>query len=258
MNSVSVQTTQSSIPDGDPKPLDLRLSRDTNLRRLQNAWEEIYQRQGIFEREPFGDFGKTTDILKARGARTVIDAACGTGRHLIPLLQAGFDVYGFDLSPTALQYAKAEILRNGLPLPDLQVHDMFEKWPYPRVDAVLVFNSIYHGYKAEVERTIRFIHEDVLQPGGTLIFTTTMNPLRSARGANLTGLEIEDIFDIPEQGTFVPRIGEEAGLPHHIFDPDEIFAMLDGKFAQVHIKEAPNSYLLVDARANGVHTTGDK
>ena len=33
----------------------------------------------------------------------VLDPMCGSGRFLIPLMEDGFDVHGFDASPTMLE-----------------------------------------------------------------------------------------------------------------------------------------------------------
>ena len=45
--------------------------------------------------------------LNASGARRVLDAACGTGRHAIALAQRGFDVAGADLSGNMITRATA-------------------------------------------------------------------------------------------------------------------------------------------------------
>lgn len=37
---------------------------------------------------------------------TALDQACGTGRHLFPLLERGLDVHGADASADALQLAR--------------------------------------------------------------------------------------------------------------------------------------------------------
>ncbi len=45
--------------------------------------------------------------LPAVGARRVLDAACGTGRHAIALAQRGYAVVGADLSPAMIERAQA-------------------------------------------------------------------------------------------------------------------------------------------------------
>src|SRR5215207_11046001 len=43
-----------------------------------------------------------------------LDAGCGTGRLLIPLLRAGFDIDGSDLSPDMLAHCREKAQRLGL------------------------------------------------------------------------------------------------------------------------------------------------
>jgi SAM-dependent methyltransferase len=45
--------------------------------------------------------------LREAGARRVLDAGCGTGRHVAALLQGGFDAHGADVSEEMLAQARA-------------------------------------------------------------------------------------------------------------------------------------------------------
>jgi len=45
--------------------------------------------------------------LRAHGARRVLDAGCGTGRHVAALLEKGFDAHGADASEEMLAQARA-------------------------------------------------------------------------------------------------------------------------------------------------------
>jgi ubiquinone/menaquinone biosynthesis C-methylase UbiE len=44
------------------------------------------------------------NILKANGL--ILDLACGTGRHAVPLSKEGHDMVGLDISPNLLRIAK--------------------------------------------------------------------------------------------------------------------------------------------------------
>ena len=52
--------------------------------------------------------------LPAVGARRVLDAACGTGRHAIALAQRGYAVVGADLSPAMIERAQANAAEIGV------------------------------------------------------------------------------------------------------------------------------------------------
>lgn len=58
----------------------------------------------------------------ARGARSILEVACGTGRIGLRLAKAGWSVTGFDLSPHMIEIAKDKA--EGIPNIDLVVADM--------------------------------------------------------------------------------------------------------------------------------------
>jgi len=53
-------------------------------------------------------------LLQAHGVRTVLDAACGTGRHAIALAQEGYRVTGTDISPNMITRARQNALAKGV------------------------------------------------------------------------------------------------------------------------------------------------
>ena len=83
---------------------------------------------------------RLTSFLQVKQNDTILDLACGKGRHAVSLSQKGFNVTGVDLSPSSIAFAKqfeSEHLK-------FRVHDMCT--PYPeRFDAVFnLFTSF--GY----------------------------------------------------------------------------------------------------------------
>src|ERR671932_145308 len=59
-----------------------------------------------------------------RDGQPALDLACGTGRLLLPLLQAGLDVDGCDLSPDMLDFCRERTANAALgpPLSAPQMH----------------------------------------------------------------------------------------------------------------------------------------
>lgn len=58
----------------------------------------------------YADYAEDLPVLAAYAARTggpLLELGCGTGRALIPLAEAGYDVTGVDLSPAMLSRAQA-------------------------------------------------------------------------------------------------------------------------------------------------------
>ena len=61
------------------------------------------------------------EAKKARGP--VLEAACGTGRIMLPLLEAGVDIDGFDITPKMISVLKKKAKAKGLK-PNVWVADM--------------------------------------------------------------------------------------------------------------------------------------
>jgi SAM-dependent methyltransferase len=55
-----------------------------------------------------GDLPLYLELARAQGSR-VLEVACGSGRVLVPLVQAGFDVLGIDVSPHMLALAREKL-----------------------------------------------------------------------------------------------------------------------------------------------------
>jgi len=55
-----------------------------------------------------GDLPLYLELARAQGQR-VLEVACGSGRILAPLVRAGFDVVGIDVSPHMLALARAKV-----------------------------------------------------------------------------------------------------------------------------------------------------
>ena len=47
--------------------------------------------------------------------RPILEPACGTGRTLVPFLEAGHDITGFDQSPEMLERCRARCAERGFP-----------------------------------------------------------------------------------------------------------------------------------------------
>ncbi|MDQ3867543.1 MAG: class I SAM-dependent methyltransferase [Actinomycetota bacterium] len=101
---------------------------------------------------------------RRRGARTLLDVACGTGAHL-ERLAPRYDVAGVDLDPEMLAVARAR-----LPGVELREADMADFDFGRRFDAVVcLFSSI--AYVRTVERLERAVAAMArhLEPGGVLL-----------------------------------------------------------------------------------------
>ena len=103
-----------------------------------------------------------TAFLNLKPKDSILDLACGRGRHSKYLYKQGFDVTGVDLSEESIQYAK-QYEKPGL---HFEVHDMC--LPYPKqFDAVFNLFTSFGYFENEEDnlRTIQAIKAE-LKPEG--------------------------------------------------------------------------------------------
>jgi SAM-dependent methyltransferase len=102
----------------------------------------------------------------------VLDVACGTGRILLPCLQAGVDAEGLDLFPPMLARLREKASALGLK-PTLHEADM-AKFRLPRRYALIMipFNAFPHNLTTDDQLSCLRACRDHLQPGGLLVFDT--------------------------------------------------------------------------------------
>ena len=133
-------------------------------------WEASYDL--MFPRARFeaaaDEFAAVLDLVGG-DPRSVVDVACGPGRHAVAAAQRGMDVVGVDATSFLLGKARELAAREGV---DVEwVHsDMREHVQEPAVDLVLnLFTSF--GYFDDDQDNARVLRNayDSLRPGGSLV-----------------------------------------------------------------------------------------
>ena len=120
---------------------------------------------------------------EARGA--VLEAGCGTGRILLPTLEAGVDIDGFDIHPGMIEELKRKANERGLK-PRLAVADMRD-FTMPRRYALITipFRAFQHLLTSRDQvAALRCLREH-LEAGGALvlnIFFPTLEKMIQADG----------------------------------------------------------------------------
>ena len=139
-------------------------------------------------------------VAKAQEARgPVLEAGCGTGRVLIPTLQAGVDIDGLDLHPGMLEVLRRKALALGLK-PRLVRGDMRD-FTMPRRYALVTipFRAFLHLLTTPDQlMALRCIREH-LEPGGALVlnvFHPSLDRLVEPDGQE----RLEREFAHPESG----------------------------------------------------------
>ena len=135
-----------------------------------------------------------------QGGEPALDLACGTGRLLIPFLQAGLDVEGCDLSGDMLAHCSARAEREGLRAP-LFEQRMCDLDLARRFRTIVICGSFGVGTtRAEDLAALRRIHHH-LEPGGILAFDIELpNFARQGWGAWLSETRAKLPGPWPERG----------------------------------------------------------
>jgi len=129
----------------------------------------------------------------------VLDVGCGTGRILIPMLEAGVDADGLDLREGMIARCREKAAAIGKS-PTLFVADMRD-FTMPRKYALVImpFRVFQHALTTEDQlKVLRCIREH-LEPGGALVFNVFFPNYERLAGSDGEQV-LEREFDHPETG----------------------------------------------------------
>jgi SAM-dependent methyltransferase len=125
----------------------------------------------------FKDYASECEFLRRRiaeeqpSARTLLDAACGTGEHA-KYLVAHFEVDGFDLQPEFIEIARAKVPSGRFYLGDMSHFDLERTYDV----IVCLFSSI--GYLTRPEQVVSALacFRKHLQPDGVVLLEPWFEP----------------------------------------------------------------------------------
>lgn len=102
---------------------------------------------------------------------TALDVACGIGRHLLPLAEAGLDVTGVDVSPDYVAAARERAREAGVDRRvDVREGDMRELDVVEgRYDLVTIFGSSFGYFDDETNRQVLSLMRERVADGGVLV-----------------------------------------------------------------------------------------
>ena len=141
------------------------------------SWSDLYDVMIDWPGRLRAEAPRVLALLRATGGHTVLDFACGTGRHSWMLAQNGYRVIGTDVSRHMIEMAShppdPSIVVEAAP--GFAVWDAADEPPATLrnagpVDAVICFgNSFSHLLRADAERALGRL-ATVVRPGGSLLF----------------------------------------------------------------------------------------
>ncbi len=109
--------------------------------------------------------------FQAHGVRRVLDAACGTGQHVLALARRGYEAAGADLSAPMIEQARAHTAAAGLParFAVAGLGELARAFPQP-FDALLCLgNSLPHLLEPAAVQAALADFAAALRPGGVLV-----------------------------------------------------------------------------------------
>lgn len=188
-------------------------------REVGEIWDEEYRR-GRYLNEPPVEFVK--DILAAVVATDTAQGGlyigCGTGRNYVPLVDAGLDLVGLDVSQAAITKLaeKRPDRRHRLVCGDLEA--LTSETKYPLVIGIQVFQ---HGDRDSAHANIHAAKRRVIDWGLICIRVNAIN----------TDIEYEhEVTERHPDGGFTIRYlkGPKSGLLIHFFSHDELVSLFAG------------------------------
>jgi len=134
--------------------------------------------------------------LAARQGNPLLELGCGTGRVLLPLVKAGYQVYGLDRDPAMLTFLRLSTpteLRSGLQLlqSDMTAFHLGKRFAMILLPCNTFSTLAQPARRAALERVA--MH---LPPGG-LFAASLPNPALLKRLPAASDAELEDIFPHP-------------------------------------------------------------
>lgn len=134
-------------------------------------WQPYFRDTSHPEGRPARTAPIWTWLLREYGANRVLDCNCGLGMRAIILQEAGFDMVGTDISPTAVACAKelAEARNLSIPFHHCLWNDLGEKFG-SEFDAIVNDAFAWTLSRSELRFAAHNFYS-LLKPGGTLIFT---------------------------------------------------------------------------------------
>jgi SAM-dependent methyltransferase len=184
----------------------------------ERAWDAEYRAGRYATDAPVAFLGDIIAAARATGAGQGLDIGCGNGRHLLPLLDAGLDMTGLDISAEAIAQLRArrpdraDKFVHG----DLAVLPSERRWPL--VVGIQVFQ---HGDRRTAHAHLRAAQARV-GAGGLLCVRV-----------NAAGTDVRPDHEVTERhpdGGFTVRylVGPKTGLDIHFFAAAELSRLFDG------------------------------
>ena len=159
------------------------------------------------------------DVFRCHGVKTVCDAACGYGAYSLAFASNGFQVSGFDISPSAVEITRRGLEKYGLTA-SLKVASILSTgYGDESFDGVIASSVLDHLTTGDAQKALSELYR-ITSPGG-LILVSFDTPEESDQD-----MEHEVLAD----GSLRYAEGtSRSGMIFHPYNREEISLLLAGK-----------------------------
>jgi SAM-dependent methyltransferase len=187
------------------------------------AWDAQYASGRYLDEPPVAFVDDVVRASRAASRTRGLYIGCGNGRNFIPLLEAGMDLVGLDISFTALQQLATRLVPRRRLLVCGEVRSLD---PSAQFDVIVAIQVFQHGSRAETHRHVRETQGRVALGG-----------LMCVR-VNSTATDVfpaHDVVEREDEGSFTVRYREGAkkGLDVHFFSEPELRDLFAEAFTPV-------------------------
>jgi hypothetical protein len=191
---------------------------------VASSWDAEYRRGRYTGEAPLPFVATICAVLRSRPAVQAaagLYVGCGNGRNYLPLVDAGLDLYGLDVSREALARLRARRAALG---PRLIQADFRSFHPPCALGYVIALQVFQHGDAADAERYFGRVAE--LLPAGGLFFLRVNAVSTEIRRAHT-------ILEHSEAGGLTIRYdeGPKRGLAVHFYARAELARLAGAAFA---------------------------
>ena len=145
--------------------------------------------------------------LARRHGSPILELGCGTGRVMLPLIEAGYQVTGLDLSAEMLAHLKTLAQQAGIGKPSVVQTDLTNFQLKQRFPLIILPCNTYSTLSAEQRLAALKSITHHLAPGG--VFAASLpNPDWLGSLEDIEDVEIETVFLHPETGNPVQASNE--------------------------------------------------
>lgn len=188
-----------------------------------NLWENLWSREdsdALFSRlEHFYRLkSRAIDIFKDFGAVRICDAACGYGAYSVAFSSNGFEVYSFDVSPTAAMFTRMGLEHYGFDGLHVKSADILSTgYPDAFFDGVIANSVLDHMSVADAKKSLSELCR-ITKPDGIIMVSFDWVD--------------EDDMSLPHEllsdGSILYTSGSRRGMILHPYNESEALCLLEG------------------------------